>query len=207
MAISTGSVIMSPEYRLAPEHKFPAALDDCYDSVNYVHENAETLQVNKIIITGDSAGGHLSITTALRVVKTGRVALAGVLPIYPVTQLISVDLPSYQKSDGYLLSRYQMAGFFSSYLTGSDEMIESIMDGNLTKHLVSEDSSLENYFGEQEPLDSAITLNFDPFDFAISPLLAPEELLEKYPPSITYVAEHDVLHDDGVLFHQRLTTL
>ena len=179
MAISTGSVIMSPEYRLAPEHKFPAALDDCYDSVNYVHENAETLQVNKIIMTVDSAGGHLSITTALRVVKTGRVELAGVLPIYPVTQLISVDLPSYEKSDGYLLSRYQMAGFFSSYLTGSDEMIESIMDGNLTKHLVSEDSSLENYFGEQEPLDSAITLNFDPFDFAISPLLAPEELLEK----------------------------
>jgi len=79
MAVSTGSVILSPDYRLAPEHIFPAAIDDCYDSVNYVHENRETLQVSKIIITGDSAGGHLSITTALRVVNTGRVGLAGVL--------------------------------------------------------------------------------------------------------------------------------
>ena len=207
MAVSTGSVILSPDYRLAPEHIFPAAIDDCYDSVNYVHENRETLQVSKIIITGDSAGGHLSITTALRVVNTGRVGLAGVLPIYPVTQLVSVDLPSYKKSDNYLLSRYQMAGFFSSYLTGSDQMIESIMAGNLTKHVVSEESSLEKYFGRHESLDSDITLNFDPFDFAVSPLLASKGLLEKYPPSIIYVSEHDVLRDDGALFHQRLNIL
>ena len=198
-------VILSPDYRLAPEHRFPAAIDDCYDSVNYVHENAETLQVSKIIVTGDSAGGHLSITTALRIVNTGRVELAGVLPIYPVTQLVSVDLPSYEKSDSYLLSRYQMAGFYSSYLVGSDKMIEPIMSGNLTKYVVSKEPSLEKYFGSPEPLDSDITLDFDPFNFGISPLLASDALLEKYPSSIIYVAEHDVLHDDGVLFHQRLT--
>jgi len=100
-----------------------------------------------------------------------------------------------------------MAGFFSSYLTGSDQMIESIMAGNLTKRVVSEESSLEKYFGRHEPLDSDITLNFDPFDFAVSPLLTSKGLLEKYPPSIIYVSEHDVLRDDGALFHQRLVDI
>ena len=203
MAISTGAVILSPEYRLAPEHPYPAALEDCYDAVNYINDNAKALQINQIIITGDSAGGHLTITTALKVVDTGRVKLNGILPIYPVTQMVSVDLPSYQRSDGALLSRYHMACFFSSYLNGNKDYIETVMSGNVTTQAIHAQPLIQNYLGNIEVNRKVVEEGKPPLHYTLSPLFAPDELLKKLPKTIIYVAEHDVLHDDGELFHKR----
>ncbi|WP_407534135.1 alpha/beta hydrolase [Elizabethkingia miricola] len=66
LANATKSVVIFPEYRLAPEHPFPAGLDDCIYVTNWVFDNAVTLKIdqNKIGIVGDSAGGALSVAIA-----------------------------------------------------------------------------------------------------------------------------------------------
>ena len=204
MAISTGAVILSPDYRLSPENPYPAALEDCYDSVNYISENAKALRINEIIITGDSAGGQLTITTALKVLDAGRVSLTGIMPIYPVTQMVSVDLPSYKRNDKYLLSRYQMAAFFASYLNGGKKAVRATMSGNVTKSAIASDPNIRHYLGGIEISEEMSTTNdHAPIHYTQSPLFAPDDLLAKLPNCVIYVSEHDVLHDDGVLLHQR----
>jgi acetyl esterase len=66
LANATKSVVIFPEYRLAPEHPFPAGLDDCIYVTNWVYDNAATLKIdqNNIGIVGDSAGGALSVAIA-----------------------------------------------------------------------------------------------------------------------------------------------
>ena len=72
MAEDTGTVVVAPDYRLAPEHLYPAAIEDCVEAVKYVFDNAEELNINneKIVVTGDSAGGHLTLVTALNLIGT-----------------------------------------------------------------------------------------------------------------------------------------
>ena len=72
MAEDTGAVVFAPDYRLSPEHQYPAAIDDCVESIKYVFDHAEELKINKskIVVTGDSAGGHLTLATALVLVET-----------------------------------------------------------------------------------------------------------------------------------------
>ena len=59
MALDSQTIVIAPEYRLAPEHPYPAAVDDCLETVKYVFDNAEELGIDqtKIVLTGDSAGG------------------------------------------------------------------------------------------------------------------------------------------------------
>jgi acetyl esterase len=67
MALQTGSVVVSVEYRLAPEHRYPAALHDCYAALLYVQAHAAELGVDldRLVLTGVSAGGGLAAATAL----------------------------------------------------------------------------------------------------------------------------------------------
>ena len=67
MAKTTGSIIVAPDYRLAPEHVFPAQIDDTIDAIKYTFENFDELGIDKtkIVVTGDSAGGHLALVSAL----------------------------------------------------------------------------------------------------------------------------------------------
>lgn len=66
-AIATGAVVISVEYRLAPEHPYPAALHDCYAALEYLHHEADALCVDRdrVALTGASAGGGLAAATAL----------------------------------------------------------------------------------------------------------------------------------------------
>ena len=59
MALDAGTIVVAPEYRLAPEHPYPNGLEDCVETVKYVFDNAESLNIDntKIVLTGDSAGG------------------------------------------------------------------------------------------------------------------------------------------------------
>jgi acetyl esterase/lipase len=67
MAMDTGAVVISVEYRLAPEHPYPAGLHDCYAALVYLHEQADALGVDpaRVALAGASAGGGLSAATAL----------------------------------------------------------------------------------------------------------------------------------------------
>jgi acetyl esterase len=80
--------VISIDYRLAPEHRFPAAVDDCWASFQWVSEYAEQLGVDpdRIAVGGDSAGGYLSAVTAIRAAEAG-LPVRYQLLIYPVTNM------------------------------------------------------------------------------------------------------------------------
>jgi acetyl esterase/lipase len=118
LAHGAGSVVVSVDYRLAPEHKFPAAPDDCYAALLWAARHAGELGADpaRIAIGGDSAGGNLTCVTAIRARDEGGPSLCFQLPIYPVTNH-SLDTPSYRENaKGYLLETEAMAWFWGHYL-------------------------------------------------------------------------------------------
>ncbi len=110
-------VVISVDYRLAPESPFPTPLQDCLRALNWVVENAQMLSIdtNRIAVGGDSAGGNLATCVAQYARDTG-IPLVYQLLIYPVTQP-SMDTPSYQANEsGYFLSRESMRWFWDHYV-------------------------------------------------------------------------------------------
>lgn len=118
---AAGAAVVAVDYRLAPEHRFPAAVDDCYAATLWTAANAERLGIDpdRIATGGDSAGGNLAAVISLRCRDEGGPALALQVLVYPVTNLASFDTPSYQEfAEGYHLSRAEMEWFRDSYLAG-----------------------------------------------------------------------------------------
>lgn len=119
LCAGTGCVVVSVDYRLAPENKFPAAPDDCLAATRWAVDNAGLLRgdTSRVIVAGDSAGGNLAAVTALRCRDEDGPALAGQLLIYPVTDYHTPGTPSYEENaDGYGLGRAGMEWFWNHYL-------------------------------------------------------------------------------------------
>lgn len=122
----SGAVVVSVDYRLAPENKYPAAPDDCYAALQWCADNAATLDADpeRIAVAGDSAGGNLAAVTALRARDLGGPLLRHQLLIYPVTDC-RFDTPSYdQNAHGFFLTRDAMQWFWSHYLASMDQAEE-----------------------------------------------------------------------------------
>ena len=120
-------VVVSVDYRLAPEHKFPAGLDDCVFATRWVSEHAAELEgdAGRIVVGGDSAGGNLAAAAALRIRDEGGPPLLGQLLIYPVTDYHTPGTPSYsENADGYGLTRDTMVWFWDHYLSDPVEAAE-----------------------------------------------------------------------------------
>ena len=118
-----GCVVVSVDYRLAPEDKFPACLDDCAAAVRWVAENADALGIDasRIAVGGDSAGGNLAATVALKNRDAGGPPLCHQLLVYPVTDARR-NTPSYsQNGEGYFLSAAAMQWFWEQYLNDPSE--------------------------------------------------------------------------------------
>jgi acetyl esterase len=114
-----GCVVVSVDYRLAPEAKFPAAPDDCLAATRWAVANAGALGTDpsRVVVAGDRAGGNLAAVTALRARDEGGPALLGQLLIYPVTDYVTPGTPSMaENADGYGLTRQGMAWFWDHYL-------------------------------------------------------------------------------------------
>jgi acetyl esterase len=119
LANRAGCMVVSVDYRLAPEHKFPAAPEDCYAATCWVAENAESLGADpdRLAIGGDSAGGNLAAVVALMARDRRGPGIVHQLLVYPVTD-VGQDTISYRdNADGYFLSAADMAWFWSHYLT------------------------------------------------------------------------------------------
>jgi acetyl esterase len=115
---NVGCVGISVEYRLAPEHKFPCAVDDCYTAAKWAHDNAKAINVNpaKIAVGGDSAGGNLSACVALMARDKGGPKLVHQACIYPVIDR-NFSRPSYvENAQGPVLTRGMMEWFWKLYL-------------------------------------------------------------------------------------------
>jgi acetyl esterase len=119
LCAGAGCVVASVDYRLAPEHKFPAAPEDCLHATRWAGANAAALGADpaRIAVGGDSAGGNLAAVTALRVRDEGGPALCAQLLIYPVTEHWDAGMPSYaENAEGYGLTRDGMKWFWGHYL-------------------------------------------------------------------------------------------
>jgi acetyl esterase/lipase len=113
-----GCVVVSVDYRLAPEHKFPAATEDAYAATCWVAAHAPSIGADpaRIAVGGDSAGGNLSAVVALMARDRGTPRLCYQLLVYPVTDA-ACDTPSYRdNADGYFLTRDMMRWFWNHYL-------------------------------------------------------------------------------------------
>ena len=118
LANASGCKIVAIDYRLAPEHKFPAGLNDCYAAIQWLAARGDDLRIDpcRIAIAGDSAGGNLAAAVALMARDRGGPALAFQLLVYPVTHH-AFDTPSYRDyGDGYLLTREGMQWNWNHYL-------------------------------------------------------------------------------------------
>lgn len=111
LAALSGCAVLLPDYRLAPEHPFPAGLDDAVDAIT--HARALAGPETPLLVAGDSAGANLA-TVAARKLR-GAVALAGQALVYPVTDS-DFDRPSYRAfGAGLPLTRDDMVWFFRHY--------------------------------------------------------------------------------------------
>jgi acetyl esterase len=122
LANASGAVIASIDYRLAPEHPFPAAPDDVRAAVRWLAEHADELGADpaRIGIAGDSAGGNLATVTARRLRDEGGPELRFQALVYPVCDS-ALNTPSYrEKSVGFALTAASMQRFWRLYLNGSD---------------------------------------------------------------------------------------
>ena len=119
----SGHVVVSVDYRLAPEHPFPAAVEDCHAATLWAAENAHRISgdPDRISVAGDSAGGNLSAVVALRAREEGP-DLAGQVLIYPVTYQVGPDTASRKENaEGYFLTRGDMAYFGKNYFESIED--------------------------------------------------------------------------------------
>ena len=119
LCAGTNSVVVSVDYRLAPEHKFPAAPDDCLAATRWVAANASALNGDggRLMVAGDSAGANLAAVTALRIRDEGGPRLIGQMLIYPVTDYFVPGTPSMtENANGYGLTRDGMIWFWNHYV-------------------------------------------------------------------------------------------
>ena len=121
-ANESGARVIAVDYRLAPEHKFPAAAEDCYAAVKWVETNAATLGIdpNRIAVAGDSAGGNLSAVVCLMAKQKGGPRIVHQVLIYPVTQWKAETGSMNSFAEGYFLEKKTMHWFFDQYAAGHD---------------------------------------------------------------------------------------
>jgi acetyl esterase len=124
-ALANGAdcVVVSVDYRLAPENKFPAAPEDSYAAAKWVAANAASINVDpaRIAVGGDSAGGNLAAVTAQMARERGGPRLVFQLLVYPVTDG-ACDSTSYRdNADGYLLTKDMMLWFWNHYVRNPED--------------------------------------------------------------------------------------
>ncbi|CAI2357913.1 unnamed protein product [Caenorhabditis sp. 36 PRJEB53466] len=214
-----GCCAVSINYRLAPEHPFPAGLNDCSAVVNELHETGcETLQFNKrkILIGGDSAGGNLAAIVSQRLVQDKKDFVKGQILIYPVIHVFNFQSASYQDywktyAGTALLNPKHMARWILLYLgfEASKENIKKVMN---SQHALPELADQKQYsrwlyhLKERKPekkIDYELAEKFMKIGTNpdVSPLFGDTEGL---PPALVLTAGYDVLKDEGIQYAEKL---
>ncbi len=118
LCVRTGAVVVSVDYRHAPEHRFPAAVDDGWAALQWVVENAEALGgvADQLAVAGWSSGANIAAVTALRARDEGGPPLRGQMLLTPVTDA-DLDRDSYvENAEGYFLTTSMMGWFWDHYV-------------------------------------------------------------------------------------------
>jgi acetyl esterase len=115
-------LVISVDYRLAPEHHFPAAVDDAIDATKWISANAKQLGIDaaRLIVGGDSAGGNLAAVVALAARDRGGPKLAAQVLVYPATDF-AWSHPSHSEPETSILLTHSVIRWFGNhYLAGAD---------------------------------------------------------------------------------------
>ena len=118
IANRTDCIVVSVDYRLAPEHKFPAAVDDALEAYQWVIDHAGELDgdAGRMAIGGDSAGGNITAVTAIGIRDEGYMAPLLQILIYPVAGGAPETPSHYEFAEGLLLTRASILWFYDQYL-------------------------------------------------------------------------------------------
>ncbi|XP_072210540.1 arylacetamide deacetylase-like 4 [Excalfactoria chinensis] len=223
LARGSESVVVSVGYRLAPEHKYPAAYEDCLNATMHFMRNAEQYGVDpaRISVCGDSAGGNLA--AAISQTLAGRADLPKLraqILIYPILQALDFNLPSYKQNQGVPLLFQERAAFYVlQYLNGNASNLEQVLEGSHIpidiklnyRKWVSEDYVPEKFkvrgYKPHVLLDCSTEVYETVKRFCepnLCPLLAEDAVVHQLPESFILTCEYDVLRDDGLLYKKRL---
>ena len=180
LANGAGCAVVAVDYRMGPENRFPAAVDDCLAAARWVHDNAASLglDASRLAVGGDSAGGNLaavisilardlSLSGADSAASGSSLPIAFQLLIYPSTDMRRQSVSHTTNGQGYLLTSDSIA-YYQRHYIGSEA-------GDEAKYL----------------------------DWRASPLLC--ENLANLPPALVLTAGYDPLRDEGLAYAQRLT--
>ncbi|UJR32808.1 hypothetical protein I4U23_020270 [Adineta vaga] len=223
LANLTRALVISVEYRRVPEHYFPAALDDCTSITYELFQNADKyrIDVNRITLAGDSAGGNLALVITQSLIRDGFAPRTACL-IYPALQFFDFTLPSYRLYlPRNILGVINEENFLSVMSELSESKVKVTRDILYNNHTSAEDKKrLRPYVDAQKYLP--ISLPFDVNEegnqnlitnlkFLISPKMSPllvsDEELMKLPPILLFTTEFDILRDEGLIFAERLKSL
>ena len=118
LANAARCAVVSVDYRLAPDHKFPAAVDDCFAATSWVATEATSLAIDRdhIAVGGDSAGGNLAAVVSLLARDRGAPRLRYQLLAYPATEASMAHRSIARFAEGFLLTRATMRWFYDCYL-------------------------------------------------------------------------------------------
>ncbi|SOD80526.1 alpha/beta hydrolase [Spirosoma fluviale] len=137
LAEETGAVVVSVDYRLAPEFKFPTAHEDAYSAYEWVKNNADQINGNpaKVAVAGESAGGNMAITVSMMARDRGLGLPVHILSVFPVANN-DLNTPSYnQYANAKPLSKagveYFVANYFNSPADGDSPLISLVDVANL----------------------------------------------------------------------------
>jgi acetyl esterase len=123
MANATDALVISVDYRLAPEHRFPAAAEDAYAATSWAYNHATELggDPTRLAVAGDSAGGNLAAAVPLMARDRGGPPIVFQLLVYPALER-SFDTASYRdNAEGYFLTAVQMHWFWDQYVGDDDD--------------------------------------------------------------------------------------
>ncbi|CAI5455859.1 unnamed protein product [Caenorhabditis angaria] len=219
---------VSIDYRLAPEHPFPAGLDDCESVIlSLYHNGCENLEFNrnKIIVQGDSAGGNLTATVCQRLHRKNEKFVKAQVLIYPVTHVFNFNSPSYQEywkkySGTALLNPKHMARWILLYLglecnkktikklLNSQHLDADFENSETYQELLHYDKLPEKFKNDhtvraRRDVDSELAAKFQ--KVATNPDCSPIfGDCHGLPPALVLTAGYDVLRDEGIQYAQKL---
>jgi acetyl esterase len=175
LAVEANAVVVSVEYRLAPEHPFPVPVEDSISAMKWVSKHISDYGGNprKIFVSGESAGGNIAAAVTSHNLDTSvvavedRVSIIGAVLVYPAVD-IGVETESYDLYGGVnrMLSTQQARHFAELYCN-----------------------------------NTVTTCNGD---YLFSPLKTPDAVFAEYPPTVVVLAKHDLLLDEGLRFVDKL---
>lgn len=225
-ATELNAVIVSVEYRLAPQHHFPDQFNDVYAVVKYFLQREILAQYmvdsGRVAVAGDSAGGNLAAAVSQQIQEDPKVEVAIKIQVlvYPALQTIDFNTPSYQQNGNMpILPKTLMVRFWSEYFSRDKLLLKDMTDNTHTGREDRDLNSLVNWSillpekfrkqykysppgqGNEGTSSTSVPGIFDP---RAAPLLAPDEKLRALPRAFIMTCEFDVLRDDGVMYATRL---